>query len=144
MMLTWWTGDAPAAIPLVKECRDAGAYVVTGEEVRGLIYAPFCAYLDERWNLNATVATGLELAEVGRLLNEDRLAILSVHPTIRRPTAVPPERGGHLVLAVGTHDDGLILHNPSGLPGASQKFARLDYATLGRYFAGRGMIINRA
>lgn len=143
MMLTWWMGDAPAAIPLVKECQDAGAYVVAGEKVKGLIYAPFCDYLGERWGLKATVATGLELTEVGDLLGEDRLAILSVHPSIRRPTQAPPERGGHLVLVVGTHDDGLIIHNPSGLPGTSQKFARLDFATLTRYFAGRGMVINR-
>jgi len=142
MLLKWWKGETPAALPLVRECRDAGAYVANGNEVRGLIYAPFCRYLGDRWNLDARVVTGVELPELAGLLSEQRLAILSVHPSIREVTQPPPERGGHLVLAVAGSRDELILHNPSGLPGRSQRFAAYSLGTLSRYFAGRGMIIS--
>ncbi|WP_329254622.1 C39 family peptidase [Streptomyces canus] len=143
MLLTWWTGSAPAALPLVRECREVGAYVVTGERVQGLIYSPFCGYLEERWGLDARVVTDTDTADVASLVTKNRLAVVSVHPSIRQPTSVPPERGGHLVLVVGTEHNSIVIHNPSGLPGSSQQFARLDFATFDRYFARRGVIIER-
>jgi hypothetical protein len=141
MMLKWWTEDTPAALPLVRECCDAGAYVVSSESVKGLIYAPFCGYLRDRWNLDARIVTGIALPEVSGLISAGQFAILSVHPSVRDAVQQPPERGGHLVLAVGGGPNRLILHNPSGLPNRSQQFASYDFDTLSRYFAGRGMII---
>ena len=147
MLLQWWNGDTPAAMPLVRECRAAGAYVVEGTAeqpgVRGLIDRPFCDYLDRRWGLDARVFTDTGIEDVASQLTEDRLAIISVHPGIRRPAEPPPVRGGHLVLAVGTHPGGLVIHNPSGLPDASPRFAVGTFDTRSRFFAGRGMPVGR-
>lgn len=141
MILKWWTGETPAAMALVRECRAAGAYVVSGEKVQGLIYAPFCGYVRDRWNLGARVVTEIELSEVSSLLGPEQFAILSVHPSIRDPTHRPPGRGGHLILAVGSDKERLIVHNPSGLPSRSQRFVGHDLDTMSRFFAGRGIII---
>ncbi|MEK8171966.1 hypothetical protein NKH77_29120 [Streptomyces sp. M19] len=66
--------------------------------------------------------------------------MLSVHPrsaswTRRR------RRGGHLVLAVGATPDAVVIHNPSGFPGRSQRFAHVPWADLERFYAGRGVVL---
>jgi hypothetical protein len=67
--------------------------------------------------------------------------MISVHPSIRTPRQTPPHRGGHLVLVTGYDTDGLLVHNPSGLPGRSQRQARVGFGALDRFYAGRGIII---
>ncbi len=37
-----------------------------------------------------------------------------------------------------------MIHNPSGLPGASQEFAPVPWDALGRFFAGRGVTLEVA
>jgi hypothetical protein len=69
--------------------------------------------------------------------------IASVHPWVRWPDRIPPDRGGHLVLVTGRHGDQLILNNPSGLPGTSQHAARIALADFARFYAGRGIVITR-
>jgi hypothetical protein len=68
--------------------------------------------------------------------------IASVHPWIRWPEQTPPQTGGHLVLVTGATDGVLRLHNPSGLPGSSQRDVLVAAADFARFFAGRGMIIS--
>ncbi|MFI6699089.1 hypothetical protein ACIBJC_08950 [Streptomyces sp. NPDC050509] len=79
--------------------------------------------------------------EIRDEISGGRLVMLSVHRTIRTPAAAPPQRGGHLVLAVGAGPTGVALHNPSGLPGQSQQFTHVPWTGLDRFFAGRGIIL---
>ncbi|WP_369405754.1 C39 family peptidase [Streptacidiphilus anmyonensis] len=140
MALVHWRGDAPGTVGLAHECVAAGAYVVDGERVQGLIYAPFADYVRERWDLAATVETALEPAQVREHLDAGRLPMLSVHPSIRTLDPEPPARGGHLVLAVGHDDEALYVNNPSGFPG-SQHYARVPWPDLDRFFARRGVVL---
>ncbi|KOG87607.1 C39 family peptidase [Streptomyces varsoviensis] len=142
MALDHWRGGAPPSVVLAEECREAGAYVRHADRVDGLIYAPFAAYARRRWGLFAESRPELTAAEVRAELAAGRLAMLSVHPSIRTPGGAPPAtRGGHLVLAVGADDGHLLIHNPSGFPGASQEFARVPWDALGRFYAGRGVVL---
>ncbi|MET7761527.1 C39 family peptidase [Streptomyces sp. NPDC005355] len=141
MALDHWRGTAPPAVSLAEECVDAGAYVRHADRVDGLIYAPFADYARRRWNLFAESRPTLPAEELPRQLAADRLAMLSVHPSIRDLGPRPPRRGGHLVLAVGATPGHLIIHNPSGFPHHSQRFARVPWAELDRFFAGRGVLL---
>jgi hypothetical protein len=69
------------------------------------------------------------------------VVIASVHPWVRWPDRVPPDRGGHLVLVTGRDGGQLILNNPSGLPGTSQHAARIALTDFARFYAGRGIVI---
>lgn len=144
MLLSWWRGGAPPAMPLIRECVEAGAYVVRDDGVDGLIYAPFCEYLRTRWGLVATLRSPLDLQDCASELDSERFAIISVHPAIRDRSAIPASRGGHLVLVVGRWAEGLIIHNPSGIPGVSQEFYPITFDALPHYFAGRGILVGNA
>ncbi|MEY9875013.1 hypothetical protein ABH931_004514 [Streptacidiphilus sp. MAP12-33] len=140
MALVHWRGASPGTVELAHECVAAGAYVVDGERVEGLIYAPFAVYVRERWGLEAEVDTALDPARIRAHLDAGRLPILSVHPSIRTLDPEPPSRGGHLVLAVAHDDEALSVNNPSGFPG-SQHYARVPWADLDRFFARRGVVL---
>lgn len=109
--------------------------------VDGLIYAPFAAYARQRWNLHAEPCPNLPVTEITSHITAGRLLMLSVHPSIRTLNPAPPRKGGHLILAIGTTADGLIIHNPSGLPGTSQRFARVTWLDLTRFYASRGVVL---
>ncbi|KJK55847.1 hypothetical protein UK12_26045, partial [Saccharothrix sp. ST-888] len=107
----------------------------------GLIHAPFATYAHQRWGLAAEARSPLDAEELPALLEAGRLAMLSVHPSIRTLDPQPPRAGGHLVLAVGADEGHLFIHNPSGFPNGSQSFARVPWADLGRFYAGRGIVL---
>ena len=67
--------------------------------------------------------------------------IASVHSWIRWPDRDPPARGGHLVLVTGAGRGLLRLHNPSGIPPASQRDALVPVTDFTRFYAQRGVII---
>ncbi|MGD3106094.1 C39 family peptidase [Streptomyces sp. YGL11-2] len=141
MALAYWRDAAPTAMELAAECLEAGAYVRHDEGLHGLIYAPFAAYVERRWGLTAQSRPALPRNEIPELVAAGRLPLLSVHPSIRDADPRPPHRGGHLVLAVGSTDDHLVVHNPSGLPAHSQEFARVPWETFDRVYAGRGVVL---
>ncbi|MFG3228756.1 C39 family peptidase [Kitasatospora sp. NPDC048194] len=141
MALEHWWGVTPTMMALAGECVAAGAYVRDGESLRGLIHVPFADYVRRRWGLAAT-AGELTPEQVAEEVAGGRLVMVSVHPSIREPNGPPPvRRGGHLVLAVGTTDTALLIHNPSGFPGESQAFARVPWRSFGPFFAGRGIVL---
>lgn len=133
--------DVPPSVPLVRELCDAGAYVRHGDTVKGLIYAPFAEYVTGRWGLAAQVEPDLPVHGIRQAVTGGRLVIISVHKTIRTLPSGSPGRGGHLVLAVGVTDHAVVIHNPSGLPGASQEFHHVPWGRLGDFYAGRGVIL---
>ncbi|MFI6448947.1 C39 family peptidase [Kitasatospora sp. NPDC050543] len=141
MALDFWWGVAPPSVTLAGECVEAGAYVRHGDKLDGLIHAPFAAYARERWGLEAQARPELAVQELAGLLAEGRLPMISVHPSVRELGPTPERPGGHLVLAVGATEDGLVIHNPSGFDGESQQFARVPWRDLPRFYAGRGVVL---
>ncbi|WP_405985334.1 C39 family peptidase [Streptomyces sp. NBC_00872] len=141
MALDYWGHEVPPSVPLLREALEAGAYVQTDEQVKGLIYAPFARWVARRWDLYADVRPELTAADISTEIARGHVVLLSVHKTIRTLDPAPPQRGGHLVLAVGTGRRGVLLHNPSGLPGQSQEFHHVPWTDLDRFFAGRGVVL---
>jgi peptidase C39-like protein len=141
MALAYWRKITPATIFLAKECVSAGAYILRGDSVDGLIYAPFCTYVSSRWSLQSESYSKLPAKQISGYLQTGRLIILSVHPSIRNPAATPPRQGGHLVLAVGATRNHLLIHNPSGLPDDSQQFAAISWLDFNRFYAKRGIVL---
>ncbi|MFD5147209.1 C39 family peptidase [Streptomyces sp. NPDC058401] len=131
----------PGSVELVKELSAAGAYVRDGDSVQGLIYQPFAAYVNARWGLDARSVPVLDHGSVRDVLARGGLAMLSVHWSIRTPGAAPESRGGHLVLAVGATEEAVLVHNPSGFPDGSQRYAPVPWAELDRFYAGRGILL---
>lgn len=119
-----------------------GGYVVQPDgAIRGLIYAGAVAWLAGQ-GLPARILLDQSAEAVAELVRDGALFIASVHPTIRDPAADPPGRGGHLVLVFGVAPDGALrFHNPSGDTPAAREDARLAPAEFGRFFAGRGILI---
>lgn len=141
MALDHWRFPVPPSVTLVRELEKAGAYVRDGAQVRGLIYQPFAEYVTHRWNLTARVARELTAADIRQETTAGRLLVISVDKAIRTPEVEPPGKGGHLVLVVGSDAHGVELHNPSGLPGSTQRNARVSWTTLDRFSAGRGVAL---
>lgn len=145
MALGHFGQPVPASVPLVREALAAGAYVREGDHVvRGLIYAPFAAWVASRWGLFAEARPQLSVEQVDTEITRGRLVLLSVHKTIRTLDPEPAQRGGHLVLAVGSGPDHITIHNPSGFPGHSQEFHQVPRSDLPRFFAGRGVVLGHA
>lgn len=143
MAIAHWQAPPPPAVELARDYLDAGAYRLRDDGgLDGLIYREAAAYTIRRFGLGAVVAPELTLPTVDEHIRSGGLAILSVHKTIRTPDEPPPtSRGGHLVLAVGAGQDTMVLHNPSGLPNATQQFHELFHHVVARYFAGRGILL---
>lgn len=141
MTLAWLGREVPPSVPLVREALDVGAYVRDGDQVKGLIYAPFATWAAARFGLHAQSRPDLPAGAVRAEVAAGRVVLLSVHKSIRTLDPDPPQRGGHLVLAVGVGPDAVTIHNPSGLPGRSQQFHQVPWHDLGRYYAGRGVVL---
>lgn len=141
MTLDWLGHEVPPSVPLVREALDAGAYVRDGDNVQGLLYAPFVHWVADRFDLHAQCRQNLPASDIQAEVAAGRVVLLSVHKTIRTLDPAPPQRGGHLVLAVGAGPDAVVIHNPSGLPGHSQTFHQVPWRDLDRYYAGRGVVL---
>lgn len=128
-------------IQLVQRALAWRAYVRDGDRVEGLIYKPFADWIGHDYGISAAVVPDLTVEQVCAGASAAAPVIASVHSSIRRPSRTPPQTGGHLVLVTGAAEGVLRLHNPSGLPGASQRDARIAIADFARFFAGRGLIV---
>jgi len=130
-------------VELAEEVLSVGGYDVQKERVPGLIYAPFAAYLADRWSIRATVAAPLPISELVSWLERDSLAIASVHHSIRDAPKWPLRTGGHLV-TVWRHSEGrLSFMNPSEVEELRQR-ARLRVEMFDRYYARRAVLIHPA
>jgi hypothetical protein len=140
MILASCSLPVPPTLTLVGQAVRWGAYVRDGDHVAGMIYQPFADWVSSEFGLIAKVMPELPL-EIVQAATARAPVIASVHPSIRWPDSNPPERGGHLVLVTGTAGGMIRLHNPSGLPGASQRDALIAPSAFERFFAGRGLLI---
>ncbi|PKE30285.1 hypothetical protein CWS43_11700 [Rahnella sp. AA] len=134
-------------VPILKLTRSSllyGAYIREGENIKGLIYAPFVEYVREELGLSAQVRVDISAEDIARQLEQHRFFIASVHPSIRLPESVPPHKGGHLVLVTRADSQFVTFHNPSGHDVSTQQDVTLPVATFARFFAGRGisLVIN--
>jgi hypothetical protein len=141
MILAHRGQDVPAAVPLAKQCAQAGGYLVYPDKVDGLFYWPFADWIKAQFGIFATVWPDLPATTITKSILDGGLAIISVHSSIRSAQCHPPVRGGHLVLVTSADDEGITFHNPSGLPGQSQENASIGWPTLSRFYAGRGITI---
>ena len=136
--------SVPPMMRLVEQALECGAYIPDGDRVIGLIYQPFADWVGAGYGVGVTVVPGLSVEQICASASPATPVIASVHYSIRWPDSTPPHAGGHLVLVTGAGGGLLRLHNPSGLPGASQRDAVIAAADFARFFAGRGMIIGSA
>ena len=135
----------PAPMRLVGRALDWQAFVpIPGtSRVYGLIYRPFADWVRADYGIAAEVTAELTADGLAGRLAGGAVVIASVHPWVRWPDRVPPDRGGHLVLVTGRDGGQLILNNPSGLPGTSQHAARIALTDFARFYAGRGIVVAR-
>jgi hypothetical protein len=131
----------PPMMRLVDSALECKAFIRDGERVAGLIYRPFADWIASGYGIKAEVMPDLPLEIVAGSASPETPVIASVHPSIRWPERTPPERGGHLILVTGAAAGVIRLHNPSGLPGVSQRDALVARTDFSRFFAGRGLII---
>ncbi|MFJ4668913.1 C39 family peptidase [Kitasatospora purpeofusca] len=141
MALGHWHIDPPQAVPLARDLVTAEAYTVDGDTVGGLFHEPFARYVTARWNIAARPESNLTGEAVRQAIGGGALVMLSVHTSIRTLDPAPPKRGGHLVLAHAADERTVTIHNPSGWPGVSQKNHRIEWGTLARFSADRGIIL---
>lgn len=139
MLLACRTGRVHPTFHLLELAKQYGAYVIEGDDIRGMIYTPATEMLKHEFAVESRVVTDLEAHDIPSLISPGQFFIASVHPTIRWPEREPPKKGGHLVLVTAATDDRVIFHNPSGDTPASQESVVMGLRDFGRYFAGRGI-----
>ena len=142
MILAHRAMPVPATMPLVEKAIAWQAYIPQGERVAGLIYQPFADWVAADYGIGVEVAPHLAVETVAELASPDTPVIVSVHKWIRWPDRDPPAVGGHLVLVTGARGGLLRLHNPSGIPPASQRDALVQVKDFAKFFAGRGLIVH--
>ncbi len=137
-------GEIHPILNLARACAAYGGYVVNelDASIKGLIYAPFVAFVGERFGLAAEVLTSVPTTEIPAILAERRFFIASVSSSIRWPEGEPPSKGGHLVLVTAASRETIRFHNPSGHDPASQAHVALPIETFDRFFANRGIAVN--
>ena len=141
MILAARSLPVPPMMRLVEQAVRCGAYVPDGDRVTGMIYQPFADWVGRDFGITAKVMPDLPVADVVGAASPQTPVIASVHCWIRYPDRVPPQRGGHLVLVTGAAAGLIRLHNPSGIPAASQRDALIAIPDFERFFAGRGLLI---
>jgi hypothetical protein len=141
MILAFRGLPVPPVMRLVERALAWHAYRPDGDRVVGLIYRPFADWVAAEFGFTAQVAADLSLDAVAGWASPATPVIASVHPFIRWPELMPPGTGGHLVLVTGASGSAVRLHNPSGVPGASQRDAMIGRDQFERFFAGRGLLV---
>jgi hypothetical protein len=141
MILAGRQQPVPPMMRLVERALAWRAYIPDGDRVLGLIYRPFADWAAAEFGVAATVAADLSLDALTASATPQTPVMASVHHSIRWPDLVPPATGGHLVLVTGASAGLVRLHNPSGLPGLSQRDAIIGQAQFARFYAGRGLLV---
>jgi hypothetical protein len=141
MILGWRGLPVLTLMRLVERALAWKAYIPAGDHVAGLIYRPFAEWVSAEYGITLEVAPDLPLELLAGAASPGTPVIASVHKWVRWPDRTPPVRGGHLVLVTGAAGGLVRLHNPSGMPGASQRDALVGAADFARFYAGRGLLV---
>ena len=126
---------------LWQQALEAGAYVVSGTSVQGLIYRPFAEWIGKAFGLRATVVPELDLGRAADDIDNCSVVMISVSSELRQPDSFNTRKGGHLVVAFG-RDGRDVLHfmNPSGVE-SSPYCSLVPLATVDRFYARRGIVV---
>jgi len=141
MALAATRGEVIPILELTRRSLPYGTYVREGDNIRGLIYAPFVDFVRDELDIEAQVCVDIDVQDIASELERKCFFIASVHPSIRQPASLPPKRGGHLVLVSQVEQGVITFHNPSGDVPASQSNVTLPLDTFSRFFAGRGIAL---
>lgn len=142
-VLAYWGYDVPCTRELLDDALHHGAYALRPDGgVDGLTYAPFARWANAAFGLRVEVFPRSPIDELVRGISATSMAIASVSTEIRYPRRPNVRRGGHLVLVHGWDDEGLWMHNPSGVEG-TQDNTHVSLRTFERFYANRGMLIAR-
>jgi len=139
MVLAAVSGKVVPVLKLTYRSLSYGAYIREGDNIKGLIYAPFVEYVRQELGLEAQVKVDISAQEIASQLQEHRFFMASVHPSVRIPDSTPPHKGGHLVLVTRADAQTVTFHNPSGHDVSTQQDVTLPVETFARFFAGRGI-----
>ncbi|HEY2023995.1 C39 family peptidase [Paraburkholderia sp.] len=138
----WRIGHAPRA-DLLEDALRHGVYRMREDGgVDGLIYRPFADWAARAFGLHVDVVPQAPLEHIAARLDAGTLAIVSVSAEIRYPQRPNQRQGGHLILLHGRDRHGVWFHNPSGVV-PHQANVYLPFATIARFYAGRGMTLSR-
>ncbi|CAB3706428.1 C39 family peptidase [Paraburkholderia rhynchosiae] len=141
--LDYWRIEHPPRAALLDEALRHGVYRMRDDGgVDGLIYRPFATWVSEAFGVHVDVLPQAPLEEIAARLDRQTLAIASVSPEIRYPERPNQRQGGHLILLHGRDSVGVWFHNPSGIA-PQQADVYLPFATMARFYAGRGMTLSR-
>ena len=144
MVLAAVNKEVHPTMHLMRLAKQYGGYIEKGDEIKGLIYAPFVTMIKEQFDLQAKVITHIEAQDIVTQLVTYDYFLASVHPMIRHPQNAPPKKGGHLVLVTqADYDQGITFHNPSGDQQENQQNANVSIEIFSRFFAGRGIGVGR-
>lgn len=141
MALAATSGEILPILELTRRSLPYGAYVREGDNIRGLIYAPFVEFLKQELQITAQVRVEMTAADIAAELEKNQFFIASVHPGIRHPEIAPPRTGGHLVLVTAVEQETLTFHNPSGHNEATQSNVKIAIGQFAQFFAGRGVAL---
>jgi hypothetical protein len=121
-------------------------YRTNNSHVAGLFYEQFCNYLESNYPFKAKIVSPMTLDRIFWELSKGNHVIASVHPSIRDyQSASTNQKGGHLVLVVGYDQvkKVVIIHNPSGFILKTQENHEIPYQEFLRFFAGRGIVVEK-
>ncbi|MBI3633784.1 MAG: C39 family peptidase [Candidatus Vogelbacteria bacterium] len=139
--------DKLTLVEIAKGAKKFGAFEDDPKMPSGLHYQEFCNYVTSKFDLSARPEPNLSLQQIKHEVSLGNFVIVSVNPNIRYPESpTPVTRGGHLILVVGYNDakGGIYIHNPSGYQSnKSQNRALVTYTQFKKFFAGRGVIIEK-
>jgi hypothetical protein len=143
-VLDYWRIEHAPRAALLDDALRHGVYRMRDDGgVDGLIYRPFAEWVGAAFGLRVEVLPRAPLETIAAGLDADTFAIVSVSPEIRYPERPNRRQGGHLILLHGRDRDGAWFHNPSGIA-PYQADAYLPFATIARFYAGRGMLLSRS
>ncbi|MDR5775598.1 MULTISPECIES: hypothetical protein [unclassified Caballeronia] len=142
-ILSAYRVHVPTTFQLLELALESGSYRKRGDgTVEGLLYEPFVQMIDSQFGLSGKIVVDTPASRIATVLPSDGFVIWSVSSEIRSPHLPNQRTGGHLILVMAADRDACIFHNPSGIE-PYQSWVKLDYETLYRFSAGRGMAISR-
>jgi hypothetical protein len=133
--------QVPTQLDLLGAALQRGVYRQKDDgTVLGMIYKPFCAWVEDDFDLTVTYFEHTALSNALKKCAQGQFLIMSVSPEIREPKLVDPPKGGHLVLVTSHDDQTVTFHNPSGIP-PNHANTRLSLDDFDKFFSGRGIHI---
>ena len=141
-ILLYRDGVAPSMASLLDEALTRNVYVKQDNgSVLGLIYSPFCKWINKKFSFNSSVHERIKLSEILKRRDTNDFIIASVSKEIRCINLSSSKRGGHLVLITNHNNRGQItFYNPSGFI-HNHADVTISNADFERYYANRGILI---